>query len=258
MPKIELSELYCNIQDQMIASLNLSSSAVVHSGTKGDATENDWISFFRSYLPTRYKVDKGIVIDSDGNQSQQIDIIIYDNHYSYFVFHQDDTLLVPAESVYAVFEVKQNLNKEHIQYAGNKAKSVRELHRTSAPIKHAGGQYPPKELHEIISGLLTTTCDLKEPIQAKVVEYLNERNRNERLDLVCSINNCTFSVNNNVFLSEYDSEANYEILFCESDKSLIYLLLSLLKKLQDIGTVPAISFYDYEKPIDAKRYKFTR
>ena len=67
---------YLNIQDQMIASLNLSSSAVVHSGTKGDATENDWISFFRSYLPSRYKVDKGIVIDSDGNQSQQIDINI--------------------------------------------------------------------------------------------------------------------------------------------------------------------------------------
>lgn len=77
---------------------------------------------------------------------------------------------------------------------------MRELNRTSAPIKHAGGQYPPKELHEIISGLLTTTCDWKEPIQAKVVEHLNERNHNERLDLVCSINNCTFSANNNVFL----------------------------------------------------------
>lgn len=254
MHKIELSELYCSIQKEMIASLNLSSSAVIHPGTKGDATENDWISFFRNYLPTRYKVDKGIVIDSDGNQSQQIDIIIYDNHYSYFVFHRDDTLLVPAESVYAVFEVKQNLNKEHIQYAGNKAKSVRELHRTSAPIKYAGGQYPPKELHEIVSGLLTTTCDWKGPIQSKVVQYLNERDYYERLDLVCSINKCTFSVNNNVFLSDYDSKENYETMFCESDKSLVYLLLSLLKKLQDIGTVPAISFSDYEKPIDAKRY----
>lgn len=45
MPRIELSELYCNIQNEMIASLNLSASAVVHPGTKGDATENDWISF---------------------------------------------------------------------------------------------------------------------------------------------------------------------------------------------------------------------
>lgn len=258
MPKIDLAELYCSIQKEMIASLYLSSSAVVHPGTKGDATENDWISFFRRYLPTRYKIDKGIVIDSDGNQSHQIDIIIYDNQYSYFVFRRDDTLLVPAESVYAVFEVKQNLNKEHIQYAGNKAKSVRELHRTSAQIKHAGGKYPPKELHEIVSGLLTTSCDWKEPIQAKVVEYLNKMKYTERLDLICSINNSTFSVNNNVFLSEYNSEVNYDIMFCESNKSLVYLLLSLLKKLQDIGTVPAISFYDYEKPIDAKRYKFTR
>lgn len=89
----------------------------------------------------RYKVDKGIVIDSTGKQSEQIDLIIYDAQYSYLVFRQNDTLLIPAESVYAVFEVKQNLNKERIEYAGAKAKSVRELLRTSAPIKHAGGEY---------------------------------------------------------------------------------------------------------------------
>ena len=91
MPRIELSELYCNIQNEMIASLNLSASAVVHPGTKGDATENDWISFFRRYLPTRYKVDKGIVIDSNGNQSQQIDITLIGTPLlkQLFLFWQD-------------------------------------------------------------------------------------------------------------------------------------------------------------------------
>lgn len=60
---------------------------------------------------------------------------------------------------YAVFEIKQNLNKDHMEYAQEKAESVRSLIRSSAPIQHAGGQYKPKPLHEILAGVLTTKSD---------------------------------------------------------------------------------------------------
>lgn len=64
-------------------------------------------------------VDKATIIDSAGNQSEQIDLVIYDAQYSYLVFTQGNRKLIPAESVYAVFEVKQELNKAYIEYAGN-------------------------------------------------------------------------------------------------------------------------------------------
>ena len=193
MGKIDLSEMYKDIQEEMIASLNLS-SPIPHPTMKGDATEYDWINFFSKYLPKRYSVDKGIIIDSNGDTSDQIDIIIYDTQYSYFVFNKSNennkTVIIPVESVYAIFEVKPMLNKANMKYAEKKAASVRKLYRTSVPIRHAGGYYPPKELHEILAGLLTTKFDWSSPIQDNVINKLNEESHYKRLDLVCSIDRC--------------------------------------------------------------------
>lgn len=254
MSAIDLSELYEKMQEEMRQKLTSGGSAFNHSGTKGDNTEVNWIDWFRAYLPKRYNVDKGIVIDSTGKQSDQIDLIIYDVQYSYLVFHQGNSILIPAESVYAVFEIKQVLNKAHIEYAGKKAKSVRDLVRTSAPIRHAGGSYPPKALHEIVAGILTTKSSWVDPIISKVVLYINNRERNEQIDFVCSIANNTFVIDNNVFVNEYDEKSNPNIKFCESNESLVFLLLSLLKRLQDIGTVPAIDFSSYSEAMEVKFY----
>ena len=99
----------------------------------------------RKYLPRRYCVDKAIIVDCNGNTSDQIDIVIYDGQYSYFVFKHEQVIYVPAESVYAVIEVKQELNKANLNYAGEKAASVRKLSRTSAEIPFAGGIYRPHQ-----------------------------------------------------------------------------------------------------------------
>lgn len=109
MPEIDLSNLYENMQKEMIQKLNTGAEAFVHSGTKGDDSELNWIEWFREYLPQRYKVDKAVVIDSTGKQSDQIDLVIYDAQYSYLVFKHGDGKVILAESVYAVFEVKQNI-----------------------------------------------------------------------------------------------------------------------------------------------------
>ena len=90
-------------------------SHIVHSGSKGDATEAEWVSWFTEYLPKKYKATaNGFVIDCNGNLSEQIDIIIYDNHFSPLVFELGGQKYIAVESVYAVFEVKQDLTKEHI------------------------------------------------------------------------------------------------------------------------------------------------
>lgn len=105
--------------------------------SKGDATEQHWIEFLRTYLPDRYKVDKAIVIDSTGNVSEQMDVVIYDAIYTPFIFKQDGFMYIPAESVYAVFEVKQDV-EGHIEYAAKKVESVRKLKRTSISMVSSG------------------------------------------------------------------------------------------------------------------------
>lgn len=96
-------------------------------------------------------------MDSRGATSDQIDLLVYDAQYTPLLAQTSSgDLFVPAEAIYAVFEVKQEMNKKFMDYAGTKIASVRKLHRTTVPIAHAGGTYPPKPPTAILGGLLTT------------------------------------------------------------------------------------------------------
>lgn len=257
MPEIELSQLYSNMQNEMLRTLQSGAAAFMHPGTKGDTTEANWAGWFRSYLPKRYAIDKAIIIDATGKCSDQIDLVIYDAQYSHLVFEQQGYKLIPAESIYAVFEVKQNLGKAHMEYAQSKAESVRSLSRSSAPIAHAGGDFPPKPLHEILAGILTTSSDWATPINSNVYANANITNHNKRLDFVCSISDGAFVFDNNIFVKDYDLMQLPCMRFCESNNSLVFFLLNLLDRLQRIGTVPAIDYTRYAAAVHYTLHKNT-
>ena len=50
---------------------------MTHPCDKGETKELDWREWLRN-LPKRYSVTKGIVVDCNGNTSEQIDAIVYD------------------------------------------------------------------------------------------------------------------------------------------------------------------------------------
>ena len=104
--KIDINELFQGMQKQMEAQLSTNRDFIEHPGSKGDALEEVWIEWLRTYLPSRYCVDKAIVIDYNGNTSHQIDVVIYDQLYTPFVLNQNGFKYIPAEGVYGVFEVK--------------------------------------------------------------------------------------------------------------------------------------------------------
>jgi hypothetical protein len=100
-------------------------------------------------------------VDSEDAFSEQMDVVIFDRQYSPFIFRFQGQTIVPAESVYAVFEAKQSIDAGQVEYARKKVASVRRLRRTSLPIPHAGGTYPPRPLPKILGGLLTFESDWK-------------------------------------------------------------------------------------------------
>ena len=135
--KVFLQDSFAVEQEILKVQLKLSSTSITHDGTMGAVTESHFISVLRRYLPKRYKIDTGIAIDSTGNTSDQIDIIIYDNQYTPVLLDQHAHRYIPSEAIYAIFESKPEINKQYLEYAANKAASVRKLIRTSIPIAHA-------------------------------------------------------------------------------------------------------------------------
>ncbi len=139
-----LPRLLAGLHDDIEHRLKTARQSFGHPGTKGDASEAVWLQLLQEYLPMRYQAETAHVVDSAGAFSEQIDVVVFDRQYSPFIFKFEGQIIIPAESVYAVFEAKQAINAEYVAYARKKVASVRRLHRTSLPIPHAGGTYPAK------------------------------------------------------------------------------------------------------------------
>ena len=103
----KLSEIFITLQDQLETSLRGNRSVFSHPGSKGDASEINWLNMLEEHIPNRYQiVNKAFIIDLNGNVSDQIDLTIYDHQYTPILYNQDNQRFIPAESVYAVFEVR--------------------------------------------------------------------------------------------------------------------------------------------------------
>lgn len=238
----QLRQLFVSLQAQLSTNLSSSRAAITHPGAKGEASESNWLNMLEAHLPHRYQAAKAFVIDSDGNRSDQIDIVIYDRQYTPLLYNRDGQRFIPAESVYAVFEVKQELNREHVEYAGAKAASVRRLLRTSARIPHAGGQYEPRAPFSIAAGILAYSSVWKPPLGAGLREALQSQRSDERLDLGCAVADGAFEV-------MYNEEGKAEVRQGESEVALIYFFLRLLERLQRLGTVTAIDYEVYASKV---------
>lgn len=88
--------------------------AILHSGIKGGFNENELIALIKRVIPTRYIVMKGIIENSESEQSAETDIIIYDNDILPF-YMKYDLSFIPIEAVKYIFEVKSSLNATELK-----------------------------------------------------------------------------------------------------------------------------------------------
>lgn len=269
MKKISIKRLFTGLQDQMVAQLSTNREFILHPGSKGDALEFAWIEWLRKYLPNRYSVDKAIVIDSQGNTSQQIDVVIYDNWFTPFIFTQNGFHYIPAEGVYAVFEVKPDIKgtidgKSHVEYAAEKIESVRKLKRTSTRIISVGIPQDPRGLTKIVGGILSSTNGFSHKDQDRSIKKkIGEQSALKSIDFGCIADYGSFYVDydgqenmstNNLeqrFLDYYDGRKVTNVVFSDKDNSLVTFFLQLTRYLQQaIGTVAAIDLQAYLNTIN--------
>ena len=240
--RIDLRQIFLGLQSEMIAKLQTARANIHHPGTKGDVSENSWLKMLETYLPRRYAVQKAIIVDSEGNISDAIDIVVFDRHFSPFLFHQEGVCYIPAESVYAVFEVKQKADKANFKYAAKKAASVRRLKRTSTRFAHAGGINEPVPPKEIIAGLLTLTSQWKSGLGGSFGSLVKDFPKDSRLNLGCVLKAGAFEL--------VDSETGEsKVRIFPREEALIQFFLSFLARLQKVGSVPAIDIRAYARRI---------
>jgi len=243
---INLNKLFLSL---LIGKMLTSRRFVHHEPTKGAAAEQNWLAMLNAYLPQRYKADSAFVVDSRGKLSEQIDIVIYDRQYSPLILQQDGVLYVPAESVYAVFDVKHQLRREAILEAGTKAESVRKLKRTTVPVKYVGGTYKPGPLFEVIAGVLCLEAWWSSGrLVAALDKVLSELPPPRFIDLGCAARSGSFEATR--------KGKKVRVERSSRETALIFFFLRLLHRLQQVGTVPAMDIMKYAVNLGRKRKSY--
>ena len=231
-------------QDQLLAQLH-EAGAEEHGTAAGDISEFSWRRVLRAFLPHRYRVGHGFVVDAFGGVSEQQDIILYDRQYSPALLSSDNdenAVYVTAESVYAVFEAKPQLNRSQVFAAAKKAHSVRSLQRTRAgTIETAHGRQPTVPHQHIVAGVLTATLDWQAANLQKTLSEALSDSRGEYpgggLTLGIALDQCVFRLiggHLHIGIHAY---------------RLISLLMELLSQLQPLGTAGRADHATYSQAL---------
>ncbi|MFZ0392544.1 MAG: DUF6602 domain-containing protein [Terracidiphilus sp.] len=230
-----LTRMMDGLHQRVERELRLARETVGHNPTLGESSQRVWIRLLETYLPERYRARSATVMDSEGNFSDQIDVVIFDRQYSPLLFEFEGAVVVPVEAVYAVFESKQELLGHFVAYAQKKVASVRRLKRTSVTIPTINGSFK-KEPQWILGGFLALEAVYRKSLEGVLVERLKEEQGKGRLDLGCVASLGTFGCG---------GASSTEVRF--DTKAATSFLFELMTRLQECGTAPAISFRAYAK-----------
>src|SRR5262245_24855740 len=122
-----LSLYFDGITRQIRAEVDFINSLFEHQGLKGEGNELVLRDIITRFIPKRFGVGTGIVIDRKGNASRQCDIVIYDAYQYPALLAMTNIHMFPVDIVYAVVEVKTTLDAGSAKVAIDNINSVRQL-----------------------------------------------------------------------------------------------------------------------------------
>jgi hypothetical protein len=94
---LNLEKIFDEVAFVMQAEARKTRNAISHPGSKGTAFESEFRKFLRNYFPKSVDISTGIIIDSNGQESNQVDIIISDAAKAPIFYSKDDLRVIPIE-----------------------------------------------------------------------------------------------------------------------------------------------------------------
>lgn len=129
IPMLEYS-LFDEWADKIVRVVSAESSVagwgIEHPVMKGNAREAIVRDVLGRFIPTGYDTGTGLIVDSTGAKSRQIDIVIARRDFPAFV-RADGSKIYPIEGVLATLEVKSTLNRAELHKALSNCRSVGKL-----------------------------------------------------------------------------------------------------------------------------------
>lgn len=240
-----LETIFEGVSRKMMADFQFLSSQISHGPTTGFARELVLKELLSQYLPAKVSVGSGIVIDSEGRMSKEVDLVIYDSLNTPFILNYSDKVLIPIECVYAVIEVKSSLRKSEIMSAGENIKSIKNM-KKSAYIQRA----PNETLYENhgqrlnyfpVLGLVFsyTSATSLQSLCKNIRELDGKVKDTEKIDTVCVLDKGVIS-NDNKTSGKIDvtNSVDSDRCYIETEKTLLLFYILLMHIIPQVKMHP--------------------
>ena len=124
------SQLFVRVLKQAETRLALDAEEAAnfqHKGIRGNERAAALAEFLTAHLPNVFAVGKGEARDCYDNVTGELDLFIYDRSTAAPIQSGGESLIIPAESLYAVIEVKSVLSQDELDICLTAAMKVRSL-----------------------------------------------------------------------------------------------------------------------------------
>jgi hypothetical protein len=149
-----LEEYWSGVLRRLQAEVDTFNRLIDHQGEKGRENELSLARVLERLVPSKYGIGSGLLVDSQGNYSKQMDIVVYDHSEEPALMAQTNQVLFPVENVRLCIEVKTTADKEEIEDAVEKMTSIRDLKSHSTHPSFAFVGYQASQLAKTIAGHL--------------------------------------------------------------------------------------------------------
>ena len=238
-----------DIADRMILDFEQSRN-IQHTTIKGDERESIVVEhLLNSYLPKRYGIGSGIIVDSEAKESRQQDLIIYDQFFSpLFLDLKNDQYYFP-ESVFIAIEVKSNLDTGELENIIKKSASVWNLKRNpfSEIVLRPGLLIPNLEVPTLCMGFCFESSMSLKDIPDKAREYESGIRNGNALSMICILKDkegeagvLINTQEENLFNPQIipSSDSRLGLLKCkDAGDALLYTYLLMMEHLRLIGSI---------------------
>lgn len=254
---MKLNSVFKKISQQLDVEFGELSKEISHPADSGEARENALRNLLKNYLPKRIAIDTGYIIDTQGNTSKQMDVVIYDSTIA-TIFDVSGIKYFPCEIVIAVGQVKSDIkSRERLSAALLNIESVKKLDRsnhgeneivTGPGISLKGLKFDPSTEHrdQILGFIFTRTSMARQAILEELQEYNGKLDRQLWLNVFCAYKNFLISYESEKGLTPSAMDAKNMYCTIETEApNLLLVFLSILANFVNIAHVARPNYFSY-------------
>lgn len=177
----------------------ISNSFSTHRPSSGQNKEKLVLELLEKSLPSRYIVDSGLVVDSEGGHSHETDLLIADGLNDFSFFSKTSKSIWFVESVYAAIEIKSKLGSVELDDAIEKCRCFKNL-------KRKFDESTKPKISDSLFVIWGFDCGSNESLKKSVTEKILHIPVNERPDIIVVSNRIFIKMGLYRELTEYGQE----------------------------------------------------